>query len=471
MNPMKRDTSGMALRTALIEADAAVRLRITAIESESKDFWDFKTGGRCSYDESPFQYPAMMVPALQRELMNVILTTQPGIETIADPFVGSGTILCETMLAGKQFLGQDINPLAVLISQMRLHSLNAEELSEARIECVAAARADRRMDYDVAFFNQAKWFQKGVNIALSRLRRSILRQASLSSRMFLWIALAETIRQTSNSRTSTYKLHARPTGDTLFSAEDVFMSFESIAISNHERLTSFSNALRKQGFVANNRYVKKASIALGDSTQELPSIQGSGSQAFHFVMTSPPYGDNRTTVPYGQAGWLPLQWIGADDIAPNYRSDKLGCAYTIDGESIGGSRGKRDMVKMREELSDLSLSVKNTVANLAQYPKDGTMRFLAFVYDLHKSMQQIANRCADNAYLMWTLGHRKIRAVECPLTSIMSELFSHMGVQEVHRVHRRIHSKRMAIRNSIASTMREEIILILRRVPSLPISS
>ena len=79
---MKCDTSATKPRAAnaLIEADANVCRRIIALESESKDFWDFKTGGRCSYDESPFQYPAMMVPALQRELMNVILNAQAGIE-------------------------------------------------------------------------------------------------------------------------------------------------------------------------------------------------------------------------------------------------------------------------------------------------------------------------------------------------------------------------------------------------------
>ena len=298
------------------------------------------------------------------------------------------------------------------------------------------------MDYDVTFFNQAKWFQKGTNIALSRLRRSILRQKSRSARMFLWIALAETIRQTSNSRTSTYKLHARPKDDAVFTLEDVFTTYENTASASQGRLKSFSDTLKNHGFLKNGCYTRRAAITLGDSTEELPGHNGASSKDYHFVMTSPPYGDNRTTVPYGQAGWLPLQWIKADDIAPNYKAKTAECAYTIDGRSLGGSKGRRDLNKLSEELSDLSPSVKRTLARLAKHPKDGATRFVLFVYDLHKSMQQIANRCVDNAYLMWTLGHRKIRGVECPLTSIMSELFSHHGVQEVHRVHRRIHSKK-----------------------------
>lgn len=122
-------TAHSPLPIGLPNVDLALRRGIEQLTSKDSNFWDFKSGGRSEYDQAPFQYPAMMVPALQREIVTLIGKLQPCIETVADPFVGSGTVLCEAMLLGKSFVGQDINPLAVLISRMRFLALNVEKLS------------------------------------------------------------------------------------------------------------------------------------------------------------------------------------------------------------------------------------------------------------------------------------------------------------------------------------------------------
>lgn len=41
------------------------------------------------------------------------------IDSVGDPFVGSGTVLTETMLKGLRFWGTDINPLSILSSMVK----------------------------------------------------------------------------------------------------------------------------------------------------------------------------------------------------------------------------------------------------------------------------------------------------------------------------------------------------------------
>src|ERR1035438_6502972 len=56
------------------------------------------------------------------------------------------------------------------------------------------------------------------------------------------------------------------------------------------------------------------------------------------LVSSPPYGDNASTVPYGQHSFLPLQWIDLSDIDVCLRKDWLATTHEIDHRSLGGSR-------------------------------------------------------------------------------------------------------------------------------------
>ena len=59
----------------------------------------------------------------------------------------------------------------------------------------------------------------------------------------------------------------------------------------------------------NGYYRGDITVRLGDSAKLKPA------QDIHdLLVTSPPYGDNTSTVPYGQYSYLPLQWIDLHDI-------------------------------------------------------------------------------------------------------------------------------------------------------------
>ncbi len=87
-------------------------------------------------------YPARMHPITARRLVEAF--SQPD-ERVLDPFCGSGTVLVEARLAGREGVGVDANPLAVRLARLKARGTTPEE--RARLIVAAnevAAFADAR---------------------------------------------------------------------------------------------------------------------------------------------------------------------------------------------------------------------------------------------------------------------------------------------------------------------------------------
>ncbi|MBR0435297.1 MAG: DNA adenine methylase, partial [Lachnospiraceae bacterium] len=90
-----------------------------AFEELPEDFWDFKNEDTRELTHSIHNYPAVMVYPISRNILSRMMKLQ-NIETIMDPFMGSGTVLLEGLLAGcKTIYGNDLNPLAHNISKAK----------------------------------------------------------------------------------------------------------------------------------------------------------------------------------------------------------------------------------------------------------------------------------------------------------------------------------------------------------------
>jgi hypothetical protein len=155
----------------------------------------------------------MMVPKMQGELIRTIIAASPQIKSLYEPFIGSGTVLTEAMQQGLNLQGQDINPLSILLCRAKSGPFYAEAALERTTELITRLQADGSTKLEADFTGLKKWFRDDVAIALSKIRRAIRAERYLWCRRFFWLALAETVRQTNNSRMSTYKLHIRTPED------------------------------------------------------------------------------------------------------------------------------------------------------------------------------------------------------------------------------------------------------------------
>ena len=406
------------------------------------------------------QYRAMMVPEIQRELVKVICESQTAIASVLDPFVGTATTMTSCMPLGLNFTGQDINPLAVLISRAKIGPFDNQLLAERLRNVSARIAADTLTGIEANFPNIDKWFQPQIQIELSRIRRAIRNEPRLWVRRFLWVALAETVRLTSNSRTSTYKLHIRPGEEVesrYLSAVDIF---RNVASQNLDDLTVFRKTL--QEYLDNNAtYTRRLAIHLQDSSEKIFPLNGS--HQYDLLVTSPPYGDNLSTVTYGQFSYLPLQWIDLTDIDSRaVYGDWLRTTQEIDRRSLGGRRPD-DIRAAIAYLSERSTAYRTIIEKLISLPKDRPARVTSFLVDLDNSLDPIVDAMRPNAYLVWIVGNRHVGGEEIPTDKILEELLASRGVALIKRLDRQILYRRMAARNRHASMIRKEYILVFRK--------
>jgi hypothetical protein len=438
---------------ALEKADRELR-KLIGKATGSPEYWSFATV-RNDYSHCYFRYPAMMVAEMQRHLISIVLQLQPNVRTLGEPFAGSGTVLLEGMFRGLDIYAYDINPLAILLCKSKAVLCYASELNDAANGVIARAKKDRHTRITVQFKGLQKWFSKRAAIELSALRRAIQAVEELPIRRFLWVALAETVRQTSKSRTSTYKLHIRPNEERRRLPLPIGR-FAEVVHKNIKLYKRTRQKLVRSKFVRGRRYAGKIRVGMHDARKRF-------AMRFDLVVTSPPYGDNQSTVPYGQNSFLPLQWIDLKDIDPHISRSWIRTAYEIDNRSLGGQSQRGIVRRTNAEILKVSPSLARTIRAIPTRPVDRRRKILRFALDVNASLNAIAGCVNHNAYLVFTLGNRRVANRNIPLDAIVAELFHQYGVKQVLSIGRRIPSKRMATRNSTASTIRKEQIAIFRK--------
>jgi len=441
---------------------------IERFSEQENDFWSSIRRDPREFAHSLFQYPAMMVPIVQKKLIEVILQVKPAISTMLDPFVGAGTTITAAMNCGLDCYGQDINPLAILVSKAKTDfGWTDQELHRAYSQVVEAANTDNNTHIEVNFTNMSKWFQPEVSVALSKIRRAIMQQEDIRLRRILWVTLAETIRLTSNDRTTTYKLHARPTTEIqtrVLAPIDTFRELANLSITDISR---FKNTLIQASLANENGYRRQIELVLGNTTQMVPHPNNVRDRGFDLLVTSPPYGDNTSTIPYGQNSYLPLQWIQLTDIAPTAEDDFLRTTQEIDRRSLGGATPE-NLNDLVEELSDQSPTLARVFGNFRETNqlRDRFVRVASFYRDFIIALDHILASLADNSYMVWTIGNRQVGGQEIPNDQILAELLSTRNVIDVTGINRNIYNKRMPHKNPIAQMMGSEKILVFRKLPA-----
>jgi hypothetical protein len=446
----------------LSNVDDLLRAEIDRLTEGNEELWPSPNRDMRDSVHAIYQYPAMMVPAVQRSLIDVVTNIQPGIKRMVDPFVGAGTTLTAAMHRGLECYGQDINPLAVLLSRVKTGPFFCASLARRTQEAIRAAKADTSRDVEVEFPNIHKWFKQDVAIELSKLKCAIQNDNRLWARRFMWVALAETIRLTCNDRTSTYKLHIRPADEIANRNLSPIEFFSSLVEQNLNDLSKFKRDLEQAGYLRKGRFINRVKVVLGDTAKGIALPEGQANQLYDLFITSPPYGDNISTITYGQHSYLPLQWINLKDIDPAMDESYLRTTQEMDRRSLGGSRA-RDLEEQIARLSLESGALARTFQALADKPRDRASRVAAFYRDFDIVLDHIVYVLAVNAYMIWTVGNRRVGGIEIPNDQILIELLERRNAQLVMQVERRIHQKRMPHKNQIAQMMSREKILIFRK--------
>jgi hypothetical protein len=252
-------------------------------------------------------------------------------------------------------------------------------------------------------------------------------------------------------------LHVRPEDEVEERQLDPIALFKRMVGRNLRHLTEQADLLREHKHLKHGHYTGSVRITLGDARH----AKSKGKRLCDMIVTSPPYGDNASTVPYGQYSYLPLQWIGLADIDPSAGIEYLRSTHEIDTRSLGGS--KRVNKADQEALCDRSPTFRRCLNQLKTEPADRAKRITAFFRDIDACLAPILATLRPGGLMVWTLGNRKVGGRRVPLDRVLSELLSAREAALLTTLNRRISSKRMALRNSVAETMSAETILVMRK--------
>ena len=310
------------------------------LSTYDEKYWDFS---EYRNDAPLVRYPAVMVAPMQACILKEIINADPTTSTVLDPFCGSGTVLCEGQKLGLNVMGFDINPMAVLIATVQLEGI-PEDCAVRSINAINTRLTMLNGNVkSYAFKNINKWFNDDIIVSLSVIRQAIIEETNERMRRFFWCCFAETVKKFSNTRTSTFKLHIKEQSKIEATVDDTITFFKEHIQNNYLKYVKDSTS--------------SICIKCGDSKEHLAAMVA---DSVDLICTSPPYGDNHTTVTYGQFSILPLLWIDKKDL--HIWDDTILETFTaIDSASLGG-RVKRKPVTAHpysEFVGAISLEKRN----------------------------------------------------------------------------------------------------------------
>lgn len=404
--------------------------------------WDYKGEKTKSYTHCMHTYPAMFIPQVARRLLEQY--SKKG-ETICDIFCGSGTALVESRLLGRNSYGIDLNPLATFLAKVKITEIDNKLLYKTYFKLIDDIQFINNNEITTpSFKNIDFWFKPQVIKKLAKLKKVINEIKKEDIRNFFMVIFSETVRLSSNTRSSEFKLYRYAKEKLENYDPDVIGIFKKKAEISLEGMTQFCKDADKNTW---------AKVIFGDSSKD----NGIKENSIDCIITSPPYGDSRTTVAYGQFSRLSLQWLDIVD-----ESDKV---IQIDNVLLGG----RATINFNHTLK--SKHLYSVIEEIKIKDEKRAREVLSFFIDLEKCIKRAYKILKPQKYFCIVIGNRLVKQVRIPTDFIISELGQLNGFSCENLFVRNIPGKRMPIKNSptnkvgaLEDTMTKESIVILKKI-------
>jgi DNA modification methylase len=414
---------------------------MTSDTNKYTDFsWDFRQSNTKTLTHCYHNYPAMMIPQVAERIL-----TEYGAQAalLFDPYCGTGTSLVEANLKGINAVGTDLNPLARLIAQTKTAKINLQildlylkDFSDYLFSLMF------KLDKVSVVIPQVKnldfWFDKSVQEKLAVIKEFILQISDNDVANFFKVAFSETVRESSWTRNSEFKLFRMTAEQMQKFNPDVFGLMQNKLARNHTGL---------KAFLAERP--KAESRVFGFNTAE--KIENIADESVDIVVTSPPYGDSRTTVAYGQFSRLANEWLDVES------------ANQVDNNLMGGRKQAR-------VCSFNSRALNESLDKISAVDEKRAKEVSSFYSDYKNSIKNIAPVIISGGYACYVVGNRNVKGITLPTDEITKNFFENQGFEHIETVIRNIPNKRMPSKNSPSNvvgktgeTMSNEFIVIMQK--------
>jgi site-specific DNA-adenine methylase len=390
--------------------------KISEFIASGEEDWSF-AGEDTKYLTHGFHpYPARMMPLIAKKVIETYAVRED--DFVLDPFCGSGTVLVESIVHNRNAVGFDINPLAVLIAKAKTTLIDPRKLREKISEMLREIMLDKSSYPEPRGIpNLYYWFKPEVVKALSKILHHIKKIEDEDMYNFFATAFSYTVWKVSNTRKGEYKLYRMPEEELAKWNPDVFSIFKETLIENLKGMEEFYRAV--QGKSA------KATIYLKDFRESILEDE------ITLVLTSPPYGDSRTTVAYEQFSRYPALWLG------------LRRVLDMDVESIGGVRRKGNVAKLG------SKTLEEVFNEVYERDPERAWDLYSYFHDMDIAMQKLTKALRKGrSHVVFVIGSRTMRRIKVPTDKILVEMAEKYMLEHEKTIYRRIPSKRLPWRNA-----------------------
>ena len=405
------------------------------IEQTTKyDFVGQSYGNNCL--PNLHKYPATMIPQIGVEVLNGICSS---FNRMLDPYCGSGSSFASGLAYGiRYFSGFDINPLAVEISKAKLTKtdISAVRKTAKKLKKTAYIKAGSGLhSISIDKFNNFDyWFNEKVATSLQMLKNLIYDIKDKNIRRFALLALSSTMRDCSYVRNNEFKLYR--------------MKEEQLLIFNPDVLSIFFHTLDNLISIYEQHYLPLLDDVVAHINNQSFKPE---KQLYDVVLTSPPYGDSKTTVAYGQFSMFSNSW-----------AFNINDARSLDKRMMGGIADK----KVTQLGSLIDTQIKQIESESFQRAKEVS----SFYADLSCSICDVSNAISKNGFSIYVVGNRTVKGIKLRTDQFIAEQFEHNGFKHIVTYERIISNKRMPKLNSPSNiagnksnTMNKEFIVISQK--------
>ena len=382
------------------------------------------------------KYPATMLPQIGIKLFKDF---DIKAMNLLDPYCGSGSSFTVGLDVGiKEMNGFDLNPLAVLISKVKFTELDVEKLNSLKIslrdEIYNFIKNEENLKkIEVPTFNNIDfWFSKHASISLAVIKTFIEKIEDIDYRRFFLLPFSETARECSYTRNNEFKLYRMKEEDSLLFNPDIYgLYFYKLQVAIHIYTAYYLPKLKEIKIEIEN-------VPFYDKCRK-----------WDVVLTSPPYGDSKTTVAYGQFSFFGNHWIGVKD------------ARKLDNLLMGGTPIK--------SLYSKGI-INGYISEIEKQSKTRALEVSSYYFDLEKSIKDVSNAINNLGYSIYIVGNRCVKGITLPTDQFIAEQFELNGLKHLVTYERLIGNKSMPLQNSPTNitgkrmgTMTKEYIVVCKK--------